>query len=321
MSLSKVKHRKKKPSAKESRQPTQRQRGKRGWPDYDERENVFYTPTERPYAEVLTMRSPAAAKASIAWMTEEYKRASGQSTAKGVLPSKEWRNHITKAMDNLAKRAELSLKRPNLSAGEKVEMKAVAGLYKKALASKKFDNYYSAKREGAIMVPLAFGKKGARILAKGNEAGDPLLRFRTVKYTAKGTRIMAWKPFRLVYRGSAKKAQAKKAELAAAGFVVRVVREGKIHFTYVHTAGRGKWKYQPADRWFDVKLKERREAKTKKTTGNKERKHWTRAKKKTFKTKTAATKDFKRAKDAGIKKTAEYKVAKVEDGYKIVKKK
>jgi hypothetical protein len=250
MSLSKVKepHRKKKPAAKKRRIPTQRQKGKGGWPDYDERENVFYTPTQTTYAKVLTIRSPSAAEESVTWMREEYKRASGLSKAEGVSPSQKWVNHIHKAMDNTGKRARLSQKRPNISPEEKVEMGKVASIYEKALTSNSFGNYYSAKRMGATMAPSGLAK--GTVPSKG-QVGDPLMRFRMTKITAKGNRILTWKPYRRVYKsGSIPKVKAKTKELRAAGFSVRVVREGQMRYVYAHTEGRGKFKYQPADLWF-----------------------------------------------------------------------
>jgi hypothetical protein len=116
---------------------------------------------------------------------------------------------------------------------------------------------------------------------KADEVGSSLARFRMVKYTKKGNRLMAYRPFRLVYRGSGKKAQAKKRELVATGFAVRVVRQGSVHYVYAHTEGRGKWKYQPADRWFDLQVRKRKGAASKKRMKERVKKQRQRARKKT----------------------------------------
>jgi hypothetical protein len=240
MSLEKVKHRTSKPAKKRDRKPTQRQSGKGGWPDYDERENVFYTPTQTTYAKVLTIRNTTAARESVKWMKEEYRRASGSvpSVKKDgktvqVKPSKAWVNHIHKAMDNTAKRAEISKKRKNLSSKEQKEMGAVANVYKKALAGKDFGNYYSGKRMGANRVPSGLSKQP--LWAKG-EVGANKMSFRIVTQTSKGNTVMRFKPFKKVYSsGNRAKVIAKKNEMQSAGYAVRVVREGRTRHVYVQS--------------------------------------------------------------------------------------
>lgn len=270
MSLAKIKHRDNRPSAKGRRTATQHQKGHAGWPDYDERENVFFTPTKRPYAEVLTIRSPAAAREAADWMAVEYGIAEKKGDGK-------WMNHITKAVDNTAKRAELSIQRPNISAAEKAEMHSVASIYKRALASNKFGNYYSARREGAIVVPADLG---GTLYAKG-ELGGSLVKFRMVKYTEKGNRIMAYIPFRDVYRsGNPLQARAKARELRSVGFQTRIIRVGRMRHVYAHASGQGKFKYQPPDVWFDKSLRAKHIQKAVKTEHERTRKASYRARKK-----------------------------------------
>lgn len=326
MSLKNIKHRKKKPAAKGRRTPTQRQTGKRGWPDYDERENIFYTPHERPYAEVLTIRSPAAAEESVSWMREEFKRASGKK--KGFTQDPEWEDHIHKAMDNTAKRAEMSMKRPSILKdkgkpnSEYKEMKQVATIYKKALASPAFDNYYGQKRTKTREIQSGQGKgkfpvKGRTAKTTAIKAGDEILKFRVSSLTRTGRRAILWKPFRMLYKsGNKKNVNAKVKELKSAGFPTRIIRDGKMHYVYAHQEGRGKWKYQPADQWFFKAMAKKGAAFTAASST------FSKAKKSGYRKKASGKARIKAAEKAGVISRGDYKLFQTEKGtYKIVTKK
>lgn len=281
-----TKHKSKKPPAKGKRTPTQRQKGRGGWPDYDDRENIFFTPVTKPYAEVLTIRSPAAADASVSWMREEYNRASGKK--KGFTRDPKWEEHIHKAMDNTGKRAEMSVKRPNISGKEKTEMRKVSTIYKKALASKAFGNYYGKRITKSVDLQSGQGKKGGIFPVKGKtaktrpiKAGQEILKFRQRSVTTGGKVALVWRPFRMVYRsGSKRNVNAKVAELQKGGYPTRILRDGKMYFVYAHQEGRGKWKYQPADQWFFKAVAKKQAEQAKKRKYEKDRKAKQRADKK-----------------------------------------
>jgi hypothetical protein len=227
-------------------------------------------------------------------------------------------------MDSTAKRARLSLKRENLSKGERTEMKKVAEIYEKALASEAFDNYYGEKRTQTrkLQSGTGTGKFPVKGVTKGPiKAGDPILRFRlrstTVTEGKEVREALVWKPFRMVYKSpNEKNVNAKVKELRAAGFPVRILQSGKTRFVYAHQGGRGKWKYQPADVWFFKQL-------AMKGTALKEaRADFRKAKKTSFKRKDSAKVRIKAAEKIGLADRGDYKIHKTEKGrYKIVTKK
>jgi hypothetical protein len=227
-------------------------------------------------------------------------------------------------MDSTAKRAELSLKRENLSRKEKGEMKKVAEIYKEALASPSFDNYYGEKRTQtrSIQSGTGPGKYPVKGVKKGPiRAGDSVLRFRvrstTVTEEKEVREALVWKPFRMVYKSAdTKNINAKKKELGAAGFPVRVLRAGKMRFVYAHQGGRGKWKYQPADVWFFKQVA------MKGTALREARSAFSKSKKTSFKRRDSAKSRIKAAVKAGVVDRGDYNIHQTEKGrYKIVTKK
>jgi hypothetical protein len=123
---------------KSRRTPMQETEGRGDLPDYDDRKNVFYTPKEHYYADLLSIRSEKEARNAVRELAKDFKVAKKQG-------NRRWMVVIRKGMDNTGKRAALSAKRTTkrdekgrIGTKEQAEMRAVAKIYKDALKRPSF---------------------------------------------------------------------------------------------------------------------------------------------------------------------------------------